>query len=71
MASKAIEDMTNTMMASPIRPKVEKDELDGLVVTWDRDDPEFKMECEDYSVANKIYQAKKERWTIISQGHTI
>ena len=62
VALRAIEDMTNPKMTPPSRPKVEKDGLDGTVVTQDRDDSEFKMECKYYSVAEKNYQAKKERW---------
>ena len=54
VTSRAIEDMTNPAMVPSIRPKLEKDKLDGTVITRDREDPEFKMECEDYIVANKI-----------------
>ena len=47
-------------MATPIRPKQKFDTNDTLV-TWDKDDPMFKMEVKDYIVAMKTYQAKKDK----------
>ena len=61
MASGAIEDMKNPAMTAPIRPNLEIDKP-GTVVTWDKEDPMFKMVVKGYIMAMKTYQAKKNRW---------
>ena len=61
MASRAIEDMKNPAMAALIRPKLEINK-DSTVITQDKDDPMFKTEVEDYIVAMKTYQARKDKW---------
>ena len=58
MASRAIGDMKNSDLDKPVsvRPVLKKDRQDR-----NRADPEFKIECEDYSEDSKEYQIRKGR----------
>ena len=58
----AIGDMTNPTISPPNRPELEKNQADGTTVTRNIDDSRYRMEVEDYILANKTFTARKDKW---------